>query len=86
MSLSEMPHEEYLRRNLVHCGSAGVRAGTSKEHSGIGSRPLSDRRNGLSLNWRAWCRVPLQASTRSRCGATPPRTRRNDGHQTGESK
>jgi hypothetical protein len=22
-----MPHEEYLRRNLVHCGSVGVHAG-----------------------------------------------------------
>lgn len=24
-----MPHEEYLRRNLIHAGSIGVRAGIS---------------------------------------------------------
>lgn len=24
-----MAHDEYLRRNLVHCGSVGVRAGIS---------------------------------------------------------
>lgn len=29
MRADTMQHEEYLRRNLVHCGSIGVRAGIS---------------------------------------------------------